>query len=73
MRAVNYYSYEKRDNTLESIYVCGGGAMIPQLLNELRDNVPLQIIPLAEFADEDIDEDTLTSGPGAAGICWNGD
>jgi len=73
MRAVNYYSYEKRDNTLESIYVCGGGAMIPQLLDELRDNVPLQIIPLAEFADEDIDEDTLISGPGAAGICWNGD
>lgn len=73
MRAVNYYSYEKQDNTLENIYICGGGAMIPQLVDELKDNVPLQIIPLAEFADESIDEDALTSGPAAVGICWNGD
>ena len=73
MRAVNYYSYEKRDNTLESIYVCGGGAMIPQLLEELRDNVPLEIVPLAELADENVDEDTLTNGPASAGICWNED
>ena len=73
MRAVNYYSYEKRDNTLESIYVCGGGSMIPQLLDELRDNVPLQIVPLSELADENVDEDALLSGPAAVGICWNKD
>ena len=73
MRAVNYYGYEKRDNTLETIYVCGGGAMIPQLIEELRDSVPLEIKPLSDFASEEIGEDALINGPGAVGICWNGE
>ena len=72
MRAVNYYTYERRDNTLETIYVCGGGALIPQLVEELRDSVPLEIVSLAEFADDSADEDALTNGPASVGICWNG-
>lgn len=72
MRAVNYYTYEKRDNTLETIYLCGGGAMIPQLIEELRDSVPLNIVPLADLAKGSIDEDALTNGPASIGICWNG-
>lgn len=73
MRAVNYYSYEKRDNSLENIYICGGGAMIPQLVEELRDNVPLNIVPLAELSNNIVSEDVLTNGPASAGICWNAD
>ncbi len=72
MRAVNYYTYEKRDNTLETIYVCGGGSMIPQLLDELRDSVPLQIVPLSDLAGEELDDDALINGPASIGICWNG-
>jgi type IV pilus assembly protein PilM len=73
MRAMNYYTYEKRDNTLENIYVCGGGAMIPQLIEELRDSVPLNIVQLSDLASEDVDQDALTNGPAAIGICWNED
>ena len=71
MRAMNYYNYEKRDNTLENIYVCGGGALIPQLIEELSENVPLQIVQLAELANDDVEPDALTNGPAAVGICWN--
>lgn len=71
MRAMNYYNYEKRDNTLENIYVCGGGALIPQLIEELSENVPLQIVPLSDLATEDVDPDALINGPAAIGICWN--
>lgn len=73
MRAVNYYTYEKRDNTLETIYVCGGGALIPQLLDELRDSVPLNITLLADLAGDMVDADALTNGPASIGICWSGE
>ena len=71
MRAVNYYTYEKRDNTLETIYVCGGGALIPQLVDELRESVPLEIVPLSELTDDTVDDDSLINGPASIGICWN--
>ena len=71
MRAMNYYNYEKRDNTLENIYVCGGGALIPQLIEELSENVPLQIVPLSDLATDDVEPDALINGPAAIGICWN--
>ena len=73
MRAMNYYTYEKRDNTLENIYVCGGGAWIPQLIEELSENVPLQIVPLSTLTTEDVEPDALIDGPAAIGICWNGE
>jgi type IV pilus assembly protein PilM len=71
MRAMNYYNYEKRDNTLENIYVCGGGAMIPQLIEELRESVALNVVPLTDLATDSLDGDSLISGPAAIGICWN--
>ena len=73
MRAVNYYAYEKQDNNLSNLYVCGGGAMIQQLVNELEANVPLNVIVLSEFTDSDMGKDVLVNGHAAAGICWNGE
>ena len=71
MRAVNYYTYEKRDNNLETVYLCGGGALIPQLQAELRDSVPLNIVPLSDLADLAVEGNTLVNGPASVGICWN--
>jgi type IV pilus assembly protein PilM len=71
MRAINYYTYEKRDNTLEVLYTCGGGSLIGPLLNELRETVPLQVEELANIGDNKLDNATLNDGPAAVGICWN--
>ena len=73
MRAVNYYAYEKQNNTLQTIYVCGGGSTIPQLVNELRESVPLDVVMLSDYTNSEMGKDMLTNGPAAAGICWNGD
>ena len=72
MRAVNYYAYEKQNNELHNLYVCGGGATIPQLVSELDENVPLNIIVMSEFTDSEMGKDVLVNGHAAAGICWNG-
>ncbi len=73
MRAVNYYTYEKRDNTLDTIYLCGGGALIPQLRNELKESVPLNVVPLSDLSSDIAVPDALISGPASVGICWNSD
>ena len=72
MRAINYYSYEKRDNTLETVYVCGGGSVIPQLLDEVKDAIDLKVVPLGSLATKEYPEEILTFGPTALGICFNG-
>ncbi len=72
MRAINYYTFENRDNTLECLYYCGGGAMIAPLVAEIRDTIQLEFVPLNQFANEEInDEIALETGPAAIGICWN--
>ena len=73
MRAVNYYSYEKRENNLETIYVCGGGAAIKPLIEELIDNVPLKVEMLSDLTENQTGKSVFMNGPAAAGICWNGE
>ena len=72
MRAVNYYSYEKQSDELQNMYVCGGGASIPQLVKELTENISLNVIVMSEFTDSNMGKDVLVNGHAAAGICWNG-
>lgn len=67
-RAINYYTYENRDNTLEDLYFCGGGAWIEPLIAELTSNVPLKLVPLARLSNEYEDDTALTDGPAAVGI-----
>jgi type IV pilus assembly protein PilM len=71
MRAINYYTYEKRENTLEAIYTCGGGALTSQLIAELKEAVPLDVVPLASLCKKEEDKEAITDGPAAVGICWN--
>ena len=71
MRAVNYYTYEKRDNSLDTIYLCGGGALIPQLQKELKDSVPLNVAMLSDITADNSNVEALVNGPASVGICWN--
>ena len=71
MRAVNYYTYEKRENTLDTIYLCGGGALIPQLQAELKDSVPLNVALLSDITENESETEAVVNGPASVGICWN--
>jgi type IV pilus assembly protein PilM len=74
MRAVNYYTYEKRDNTLETLYVAGGGAWIEPLVKQISDTVPLKVVLLSTAKNDMVpDEEALISGPAASGICFYGE
>lgn len=74
MRAINYYTYENRDNNLETLYVCGGGEGIPQLLKAIQETVPLNLVSLRTLS-EGIVKDSLAMAacPSAIGMCWNGE
>lgn len=72
MRAVNYYNFNAKDNNLENMYYCGGGAAIKQLIKEIDDTVPLNMIPLSSFAAPNSQEATaLLVGPMAVGMAFN--
>ena len=72
MRAINYYTFENRDNTLETIYYFGGGSYIQPLINEIADTIPLQLIPLADMANVELTNvEAVMNGAAACGICYN--
>lgn len=74
MRAINYYTYENRDNNLETLYVCGGGEEIPQLLNAIRETVPLNLVSLRTLSEGIVkDPRAMAACPSAIGMCWNGE
>ena len=74
MRAVNYYTYEKRDNSLEVLYVTGGGAWIEPLVKQISDTVPLKVVLLSSLKNAAVsDEEALISGSAACGICFYGE
>ncbi|MDO5702045.1 MAG: pilus assembly protein PilM [Lachnospiraceae bacterium] len=73
MRAINYYTFENRDNTLETMYYYGGGASVKALIEEISETVQLELVPLSSIAgDDEITAEALMAGAASAGICWNG-
>lgn len=52
MRAINFYTYENRDNTLESLFFYGGGYHIEPFVQAIRDAVSLKVSPIS--SDEDV-------------------
>lgn len=64
MRAINYYTYENQNNTLEKLYVYGGGSHLKQLVGSIADSLSsLQVVP-ADAMDPNAPkelEDQLTS------------
>ncbi len=70
MRAINYYTFENRDNTLEKLYYHGGGSNIRPLIDEIANTIQLEVHPLSELAIPSIDDAAaLLNGPASIGIC----
>ena len=46
MRVLNFYSFNNADNTIDTLYYCGGGARFKELLDgELAPEVDLEKMP----------------------------
>ena len=71
-RVINFFTYNYPNNTLDTVYVCGGGAKIEPLIETLRDAIDLKVKGLHELFDGRIaSEDALVLGAPAVGITWN--
>lgn len=59
MKALNFHAYEHRDNRLQTVYYCGGGAYIQPLVEAISNaiSLPLEsIAPLLPTIDADTDD-----------------
>lgn len=52
MRAINFYTYENRNNTLETLFYYGGGYHLEPLIKSITDSVNLNVAPIS--SDEDV-------------------
>ena len=68
MRVMNYYSFENRDSTLDTLYYCGGGSYIPRFIEEIKDMVSLELEPLSSLSD--VDKDAIGKCAPAIGACY---
>lgn len=66
MRALNYYTYENRDNTLEKLYYCGSGSSLQPFLTEIEGNISLKMVPLGSLDAEH--SEALMSSPSSVGV-----
>lgn len=72
MRVLNFFTYNHPNNTLDTLYCCGGGTKIEPLMETLRDTVGLKVKGLHELlVDISEDTDALKLGAAAVGITWN--
>lgn len=51
MRAVNYYTYENQDNTLETLYYYGGGSNVLPFIETLKNTISLRVEAVSTDAD----------------------
>lgn len=65
MRAINYYTYENRENTLENLYVYGGGAHIESFVSTIKTNVSLDVQSICALGSDE--EDVLVDALAAYG------
>ena len=65
-RAINYYIYENRGNSLDKLYICGGGASFAPLVEEIRESIPLALALMSEAAP-DLGE-SVNDSPAVIGI-----
>ena len=52
MRVLNFYSFNNTDNTIDTLYYCGGGARFKELTDAIRANLDLPVKSLGELAPE---------------------
>ena len=48
-RALNFYRFNMPDSNLTDIYYCGGGSKIVPLIDRMRDELQLEILPFSEL------------------------
>ncbi len=72
MRVINFFTYNHPNNTLDTLYCCGGGAKIEPLMKTLDETVDLKVKGLHELFENLTDnEDAMILGAAAVGITWN--
>lgn len=49
MRAMNFYSYSNTNNTIDTLYYCGGAANYPALLETIEETMNLPMRPLTDL------------------------
>ncbi|MCQ2516126.1 MAG: pilus assembly protein PilM [Saccharofermentans sp.] len=68
MRCLRYYSYENPNNSLESIYIYGGGAKVKQFSTAIESLVPLSVIDLSTYVSKYNMDNSLGDGFSATAI-----
>ena len=68
MRAVNYYTFENPENTLDNFYIYGGGARYRQFEDAIKGAVPLNIIKFLGNDHKYNIHDSLNDGLAAVAI-----
>ena len=69
MRVMNYYGFENPDSNLDTLYYCGGGSLIARFIAEIKDYVNLELKPLASLSEATEDDEAITKGAEAVGVC----
>lgn len=57
MKAISFYKSSKRENSLDKIYLCGGGAAIQPLVEAISETVGLEVHGVQELMPEFAGED----------------
>ena len=52
MRVLNFYSFNNVNNTIDSLYYCGGGARYGELIDVLKETLDLPVRSVAELLPE---------------------
>lgn len=52
MRVLNFYSFNNADNTIDTLYYCGGGARYHKLIETLQDTVGIPVKSIGEMLPE---------------------
>ncbi|MBQ1822321.1 MAG: pilus assembly protein PilM [Lachnospiraceae bacterium] len=67
MRALNYFSFENPDNTLETLYYFGGGSWIQPFVIDVVQDLSLKATALSAYDQEN--KNAVIDGATAIGLC----
>ena len=56
-KTINFYSFSNRESNLQSLYICGGGANVPELVRTISEAVDLEVRDIHEILPEIRDEE----------------
>lgn len=72
MRVLNFYSFNNVNNTIDSLYYCGGGARYRELIDALKETLDLPVRSVAELLPEvSLDEeDEWNDSPQTYGVLF---